>query len=103
MHRFRPAQCNIEDAIRPLEKYKHNIWVVPTILNEVSVRDSIARSKSFSFLTLMDQSTRVRAQIQNGERVEDIPDSVYKYIRLHRLYQKEPTTNGRPAELTNGN
>lgn len=80
----RPAQCNIEDAIRPLEKYKHNIWVVPTILNEVS-------------------STRVRAQIQNGERVEDIPDSVYKYIRLHRLYQKEPTTNGRPAELTNGN
>ncbi|KAK4063421.1 uncharacterized protein Triagg1_9441 [Trichoderma aggressivum f. europaeum] len=80
----RPAQCRTQDAIEPLEKYNAKIWVVPTIINEVS-------------------STRVRAQIQNGERVEDIPDSVYKYIRLHHLYQKEPTTNGRHAEMTNGN
>ncbi|KAH6611148.1 nicotinamide-nucleotide adenylyltransferase 2 [Trichoderma cornu-damae] len=72
-----------QDAIAPLEKYD-KIWVVPTIINEVS-------------------STRVRAQIQNGERVEDIPNSVYKYIKLHHLYQREPTTNGQPAETTNGN
>ncbi|RFU72459.1 nicotinamide-nucleotide adenylyltransferase 2 [Trichoderma arundinaceum] len=71
-----------EDAIAPLKKY-NKIWVVPTIVNEVS-------------------STRVRAQIQNGERVEDIPDSVYKYIKLHHLYQKKPTTNGNPVEITNG-
>ncbi|KAL7936750.1 hypothetical protein V8C35DRAFT_320979 [Trichoderma chlorosporum] len=80
----RPAQCSIQDAIEPLEKFNAKIWVVPTIINEVS-------------------STRVRAQIQNGERVEDIPDSVYKYIKLHRLYQQAPTTNGKPAEITNGN
>ncbi|KAL7913773.1 hypothetical protein GGI35DRAFT_224540 [Trichoderma velutinum] len=80
----RPAQCRTQDAIEPLEKYNAKIWVVPTIINEVS-------------------STRVRAQIQNGERVEDIPDSVYKYIKLHHLYQKQPTTNGRPTEITNGN
>lgn len=80
----RPAQCRTQDAIEPLEKYNAKIWVVPTIINEVS-------------------STRVRAQIQNGERVEDIPDSVYKYIKLHRLYQKEPMANGRHAEITNGN
>ncbi|KAL7949019.1 hypothetical protein V8C42DRAFT_312994 [Trichoderma barbatum] len=80
----RPAQCKTQDAIEPLEKYNAKIWVVPTIINEVS-------------------STRVRAQIQNGERVEDIPDSVYKYIKLHHLYQKQPATNGKPAEITNGN
>ncbi|PNP54981.1 hypothetical protein THARTR1_04670 [Trichoderma harzianum] len=73
-----------QDAIEPLEKYNAKIWVVPTIINEVS-------------------STRVRAQIQNGERVEDIPDSVYKYIKLHHLYQKEPMANGRHTEITNGN
>ncbi|KAL7797610.1 hypothetical protein V8C37DRAFT_282158 [Trichoderma ceciliae] len=78
----RPSQCRTQDAIAPLKRYD-KIWVVPTIINEVS-------------------STRVRAQIQNGERVEDIPDSVYKYIKLHRLYQKEPTTNGKPVEITNG-
>ncbi|KAL6699985.1 hypothetical protein J3F84DRAFT_362318 [Trichoderma pleuroticola] len=80
----RPAQCRTQDAIEPLEKYNAKIWVVPTIINEVS-------------------STRVRAQIQNGERVEDIPDSVYKYIKLHHLYQKEPMANGRHTEITNGN
>ncbi|UKZ93972.1 uncharacterized protein TrAFT101_008871 [Trichoderma asperellum] len=79
----RPSQCRTQDAIEPLKKYK-KIWVVPTITNEVS-------------------STRVRAQIQNGERVDDIPDSVHKYIKLHHLYQKQPTSNGTPIEIPNGN
>lgn len=101
-HHLRPAQCRTQDAIEPLEKYNAKIWVVPTIINEVSVRQPSA------FLLAIDtdqayQSTRVRAQIQNGERVEDIPDSVYKYIKLHHLYQKEPMANGRHAEITNGN
>lgn len=37
-HHLRPAQCRTQDAIEPLEKYNAKIWVVPTIINEVSVR-----------------------------------------------------------------
>lgn len=78
----RPTQCDIKDAIEPLSKYRHNIWIVPSYENDVS-------------------STRVRAQIQNGEQVLDIPKRVYEYIREHGLYQKTP--NVPSSELVNGN
>ncbi|ATY63715.1 nicotinamide-nucleotide adenylyltransferase 2 [Cordyceps militaris] len=63
----RPHQCDVRDAIAPLRKYKHNIWVVDAFENDIS-------------------STKVRAQIQNREQSMDIPGAVFKYIKLHRLY-----------------
>lgn len=73
----RPAQCSIKRVKEALKKYQDHIWVVPSFENDVS-------------------STRVRAQIQSGEFSEDIPRSVFEYIKLHRLYQKASltTTNG---------
>lgn len=67
----RPTQCDVKKAIEPLNKYHDNIWVVPSFKNDVS-------------------STKVRAQIQSGKQVLDIPKRVYEYIRLHNLYQKTP-------------
>ncbi|OAA59921.1 nicotinamide-nucleotide adenylyltransferase 2 [Cordyceps fumosorosea ARSEF 2679] len=63
----RPHQCDVRDAIAPLRRYRHNIWVVDAFENDVS-------------------STKVRAQIQNREQSMDIPGAVFKYIKLHRLY-----------------
>ena len=63
----RPHQCDVRDAIAPLQKYHANIWVVDAFENDVS-------------------STKVRAQIQNREQSIDIPGAVFKYIKLHRLY-----------------
>jgi nicotinamide mononucleotide adenylyltransferase len=55
-------------------------------------------------LILSIQSTRVRAQIQNGERSMDVPSTVYKYITLHHLYQKSPSKEKteKPAKIPNG-
>lgn len=64
----RPKQCDIKDALAPLEKYKHNVWVVPSFENDVS-------------------STKVREQIQNGENAMDLPKSVFDYIKTQGLYQ----------------
>lgn len=63
----RPHQTDIKAAVEPLSKYKGNIWVVDSFENDIS-------------------STKVRAQIQNREQSMDIPGSVFKYIKLHRLY-----------------
>ncbi|VUC22009.1 unnamed protein product [Clonostachys rosea] len=64
----RPKQCDIKDALAPLEKYRHNVWVVPSFENDVS-------------------STKVREQIQNGENAMDLPKSVFNYIKTQGLYQ----------------
>lgn len=63
----RPHQTDIQKAVEPLKKYHDNIWVVSSFKNDVS-------------------STKVRAQIRNGEGVLDIPKTVFKYIKLHHLY-----------------
>lgn len=78
----RPTQCGIKEAIESLSKYHHNIWVVPSFENDVS-------------------STKVRAQIQSGEPVLDIPKTVYEYIRTQGLYQQ--TSNAAVNGSTNGN
>jgi nicotinamide mononucleotide adenylyltransferase len=62
----RPAQTDIDKALEPLMQYE-KIWKVNSFENEVS-------------------STRIRAQIKNGEDVFDLPNKVIEYIRLHGLY-----------------
>lgn len=63
----RPTQTDIQKALEPLKHYD-KIWVVSSFYNDVS-------------------STKIRAQLQNGETVLDLPKPVYEYIKLHRLYQ----------------
>jgi nicotinamide mononucleotide adenylyltransferase len=75
----RPHACNIQQAVEPLSKYKANIWVVPSFQNDVS-------------------STKVRAQLRNGENAMDLPKSVFEYIKLHRLY--EDVVASTPAKET---
>lgn len=50
----RAAQCDLQEAIKPLKKYHDNLWLVPSFFNEVS-------------------STRIRAQLRNGESAFDLP------------------------------
>lgn len=73
----RPQQCAIKDIEPLLRKYNDNIWVVPAFENDVS-------------------STKVRAQLQNGEIALDLPKSVFEYIKLHRLYQNATIKDGKP-------
>jgi nicotinamide mononucleotide adenylyltransferase len=85
----RPFQCDIQDAIEPLKKYQHNIWVVGSFENDVS-------------------STKARAQIRNGETALDLPKPVFEYIKLHHLYQNPPPASNdsapkdAPINQTNG-
>lgn len=67
----RPHTCDIRQAVEPLSKYKDNIWVVPSFLNDVS-------------------STKVRAQIRNGESAADLCKSVMEYIKNQQLYADAP-------------
>ena len=67
----RPALCSTQAAIQPLSKYHDNMMVVPSFQNDVS-------------------STKARAQIRNGQVAQDLPRSVYDYIKLHHLYQTVP-------------
>jgi nicotinamide mononucleotide adenylyltransferase len=69
----RPHACDIKQAVEPLDKYKNNLWVVPSFLNDVS-------------------STKVRAQIRNGESAMDLSKSVLDYIKRHHLYAETPAT-----------
>jgi nicotinamide mononucleotide adenylyltransferase len=71
----RPAQTDINEALKSLKQYE-NIWQVNSFENDVS-------------------STRIRNQIKNGEDVFDLPPKVIDYIRSHGLYQHKP--NGVPA------
>lgn len=65
----RPMQTDIQKAIKPLKRYDNNIWVVNSFYNDVS-------------------STKIRAQLQKGECcLDDLPDMVFQYIKLHSLYQ----------------
>ncbi|KAF4125358.1 nicotinamide mononucleotide adenylyltransferase [Geosmithia morbida] len=66
----RPDQCDINKAIEPLRKHQppYNIFVVPSFPNDVS-------------------STKIRAQLRNGERALDLPESVFDYIQKHGLYR----------------
>lgn len=81
----RPTQCDIQDAIKTLRNYHDNIFVVPSVLNDVS-------------------STKVRSQIRNGETALDVPKSVYDYIQLHQLYQddgpKSAQANGANGDVS---
>lgn len=70
----RPDQCDVSKAIEPLRKHpNYNICVVPSFPNDVS-------------------STKIRAQLRNGERAIDLPESVFDYIKKHNLYQEPPAT-----------
>lgn len=77
----RPHSCDIQQAVEPLSKYKDNIWVVPSFLNDVS-------------------STKVRAQIKNGESAMDLSKSVLEYIKRHRLYGHAETPSKEPEKRT---
>ncbi|KAM0520697.1 hypothetical protein ACHAPE_003094 [Trichoderma viride] len=77
----RPALCDIREAIQPLKKYNDNIMVVPSFQNDVS-------------------STKARTQIRNGEVAQDLPRSVYDYIKLHHLYQSAPPKERRSVDKT---
>ena len=71
----RPMQTDIQTAIRPLKKYDNNIWVVNSFENDVS-------------------STKIRALLQSGGcPLEDLPDTVYRYIKLHGLYRCNEARN----------
>jgi nicotinamide mononucleotide adenylyltransferase len=78
----RPFQCDIQQAIAPLKKYQHNLYVVESFHNDVS-------------------STKARAQIRNGESALDVPRAVFEYIKRHHLYQKAPPKDV-PSAQTNG-
>lgn len=82
----RPTQTDIQKAINPLKKYHNNIWVVNSFYNDVS-------------------STKIRAQLQKGESVlDDLPNTVYHYIKLHSLYSSNPAkdVNGSTDKDLNG-
>jgi nicotinamide mononucleotide adenylyltransferase len=79
----RPFQCDIQQAIAPLKKHAHNLWVVESFQNDVS-------------------STKARAQISNGENALDVPRAVFEYIKQHHLYQKAPPKDVPSAAKTNG-
>lgn len=66
----RPHQTDIDQALTPLKQYEH-IWVVNSSDNDVS-------------------STKIRAQLRNGDNVQDLPELVIDYIRKHDLYQDKP-------------
>lgn len=67
----RPAQTDIDQALEPLKKHYDKIWRVPSSHNDVS-------------------STKIRAQIRNGEHSQDLPRVVTEYIKTHSLYQADP-------------
>lgn len=79
----RPDQCDIQDAIKPLREHDYNISVVPSFPNDVS-------------------STKIRAQLRNGERALDLPESVFDYIRSHGLYQEGLLADKIPKDAPNG-
>lgn len=66
----RPMQTRIDDALADLHKYDDKIWVVAAFENDVS-------------------STKIRAQLKNGERVLDLAQPVYEYIKTNDLYYEE--------------
>lgn len=74
----RPMQTHIDKALESLRKYDDKIWVVEAFENDVS-------------------STKIRAQLKNGERVLDLAQPVYEYIKANDLYHEETghaKTNG---------
>ncbi|TQV95925.1 nicotinamide mononucleotide adenylyltransferase [Cordyceps javanica] len=74
----RPMQTLIDEALASLHKYDDKIWVVAAFENDVS-------------------STKIRAQLKNGERVLDLAQPVYEYIKTNDLYHEETghaKTNG---------
>lgn len=74
----RPMQTHIDKALESLRKYDDKIWVVEAFENDVS-------------------STKIRAQLKNGERVLDLAQPVYEYIKTNDLYHEEnghAKTNG---------
>ena len=75
----RPHACDIRQAVEPLGKYKDNLWVVPSFLNDVS-------------------STKVRAQIRNGESAMDLSTSVLDYIKRHHLYAETTPAKEEPEK-----
>ncbi|KAJ6790097.1 hypothetical protein PWT90_02101 [Aphanocladium album] len=74
----RPMQTHIDKALESLRKYDDKIWVVEAFENDVS-------------------STKIRAQLKNGERVLDLAQPVYEYIKANDLYHEDTghaKTNG---------
>ncbi len=74
----RPMQTHIDKALESLHKYDDKIWVVEAFENDVS-------------------STKIRAQLKNGERVLDLAQPVYEYIKKNDLYHEDTghaKTNG---------
>lgn len=66
----RPMQTHIDKALGSLHKYDDKIWVVEAFENDVS-------------------STKIRAQLKNGERVLDLAQPVYEYIKKNDLYYED--------------
>ena len=62
----RPMHADREKALAPLERYD-KVWVVDAFENDIS-------------------STKIRAQLRNGEQVLDLSEPVASYIRQHGLY-----------------
>lgn len=74
----RPMQTHIDTALESLHKYDDKIWVVDSFENDVS-------------------STKIRAQLRNGEAVLDLAKPVYEYIKTNDLYHEDTghaKTNG---------
>ncbi|KAJ2971962.1 hypothetical protein NQ176_g7427 [Zarea fungicola] len=66
----RPMQTDIDTALASLRQYDDKIWVVDSFENDVS-------------------STKIRAQLKNGERVLDLAKPVYEYIKTNDLYHED--------------
>lgn len=66
----RPMQTDIDTALASLRHYDDKIWVVDSFENDVS-------------------STKIRAQLKNGERVLDLAKPVYEYIKTNDLYHED--------------
>ncbi|KAM3502887.1 hypothetical protein MY11210_008920 [Beauveria gryllotalpidicola] len=74
----RPMQTQTDKALASLRRHDDKIWVVEAFDNDVS-------------------STKIRAQLKNGERVLDLAQPVYEYIKTNDLYHDETShakTNG---------
>lgn len=62
----RPMHADREKALAPLKGYDR-VWVVDAFENDIS-------------------STKIRAQLRNGEEVLDLSEPVASYIQQHGLY-----------------
>ncbi|OAA43016.1 nicotinamide-nucleotide adenylyltransferase 2 [Beauveria brongniartii RCEF 3172] len=74
----RPMQTQTDKALASLRRHDDKIWVVEAFENDVS-------------------STKIRAQLKNGERVLDLAQPVYEYIKTNDLYHEDTghaKTNG---------